>query len=238
MSLYAWVKRIKINPNLYGKSKIRMKTHSADWLNAQEPVIILFSIHSLFHEGSLGALKVNTLVRNIKENVAGKVTILFTEKTHINALSLNYDGDAQKAYAQCTQDAQLLKKRFASDFQGCEVVSWEEFISQNPDYQTYRNTIMNIYKTDEQFQKLLYQDALGNYSPERAQEMPDKEQFIAKTIQDLLEQSIYVFVASKEGYRFEFYPGKPNPSSEYLNHHFLPDGKQIERVPVEICLEK
>ena len=223
MNSSAWIKKTKIDPNVFNnKNKIIFRTSSSDWVGTQEPVIILFSVHSLFHHGTVGALKVNTLVRNIKENVEGNVTILITDKVHINALSLTFDGDAQKAYAQCIQDAQLLKSRFATDFEGCAVVSWEEFISQDPDYQSYHDLVMDIYTTDTYFQELLYQDALKSYTPDRAQAAPDKDIFITKTIQDLLEQSIYVFVASKKAYRFEFYPGKPNASSEYINHHFLP----------------
>ncbi len=237
MSSSAWVKRTKINPDLYNNNKIVIKTRSADWIGTHEPVIILFSIHSLFHEGLIGSLQVSTLVSNIKANVNGNVTILFTEKAHINALSLNYGGDRDKAYTQCIKDAQLLKSRFATDFQGCAVVSWEEFISQDPDYQSYHDMVMDIYKTDTHFQELLYQDALKSYTPERAQAVPNKDIFITKTIKDLLELIIYLFVASKKGYRFEFYPGKPNASSEYINHKFLPAEKQIKQIPVGFRLE-
>ena len=76
MNSSAWIKKTKIDPNVFNnKNKIIFRTSSSDWVGTQEPVIILFSVHSLFHHGTVGALKVNTLVRNIKENVEGNVTI-------------------------------------------------------------------------------------------------------------------------------------------------------------------
>lgn len=240
MSLYKWGKRIRVDFSYKNKkiSKIRIKTNTADWIDTHEPVIVPFSIHSNFHAGDLGALQVKTMLKTLKAHIKGPITILLTEKAHIHALSLSHNGDAQKALAQCIADANILRDRFVQDFQGCTVITMDALIAADPDYQHYRDRLMNIYQTDAQFQELIRADAIGTYTPARAQEIPDKELFVTKTIEDLLEQCIILFIASKLGYRFECYTGKPNPCSEYINRNFIPHEKQITRVVVDITKEK
>lgn len=238
MNFYTWVKRIRLDsPSENTKNfKMRVRTNLTTWLDTHEPILVPFSIHSNFHEGDLGTLKVNTLISILKSHTQGKITILLTENAHLHALSLSFNGDIQKALQKCIIDSQSLKERFESIFQGCEVVSMDQMITADPDYQNFHDKLMHIYQIDKHFQELLRADALCSYTPARAEEVPDKELFISKSIEDLLEQIIIVFVAIKLGYRFECYPGKPNSSSEYINRNFFPKDKQLSRVIV--CITK
>jgi hypothetical protein len=177
---------------------------------------------------------VQTFLSTIKEHINGKITILLTEQAHVHALSLLYNNDYHEALERCKKDAQLLVDRYKTYFEGLDVQWWQTFIRSDSEYETFKNLIMETYKTDAQFQQLVRSDAESSYTSTRAQEASDKELYIAKTIQDLLEQAIYIFIVSKRGYRFDFYPGKPYSSSEYINNNFLSANKRLKRIVV--CL--
>lgn len=239
MSLYAWQKQIKLNcSNKKNIKKIMFKTQSAQWVETESPIIIPFSIHSKFHDGEMGEHKVRSLITTIKEHTKAPITILLTEEAHVQVLSLSYESDIQKASAECFIDAKTLANQFKHFFEGCDVQFWCTMISNDPEYQHYKTKIRHIYETDTQFQQLLYSDAQSTYSAEREQQFPNKEEFIQKSIEDLLEQAIYLFIMSKRGFRFEFYPGKPFSSSEYINRTFLPAETQLLRITVCLTTQK
>lgn len=233
-SSYAWRKKISVtrNPALgsyKNKNKIIIKTPTADWLGTKEPVVIIFSIHSAFHEGPLGQLKAQHLISNIKQHVSGKVTLLFHEAAHVKAISMQRNINEIETKKLCLADARALAELLQPYCQGCDIQFWHTLISNDPEYSIIKQKIQNIYATDAQFQRLLREDAQGCYTPERAKLGLDKELFISKTMEDIQEQIVYLCIASKKGYKFEFYPGKPHTSAEYLKHEH-----HINRISVSI----
>lgn len=70
------------------------------------------------------------------------------------------------------------------------------------------------------------------------QKFSNKELFIEKAIEDLLEQCASLLVLSNKGYRFQFYPGKPYASIEYVNRVFIPKDNQIFWIDVFLTIEK
>jgi len=219
-------------------AKLAFKTSQTDWLNTESPVIVPISIHTIFHEGLLGELKMQAFISIIKSHVKGKITILMTEKAHLKAVSIRYNLDDEKAYQLCLKDAQDLANRFKSCFEDCEVTYWQTSISNDPNYPMYRKRIMDLYTTDPTFQSLVCADAESTYTSERANEFPDKELFIQKTIEDLLEQCICIVVSVNSGYRFQFYPGPNYASHDYMNKIlFLPD-IQLNFIQVSLSVER
>lgn len=188
MTTYAWVKRYKITslqPELQDgmdRTKIVIKTENSDWVDTHSPVIVPFSVHSAFHEGNKGKLKVHAFLKTLKENVKNKITILFTEQAHIHALSINKELDIEKTIAMCTQDAHQLAGSLKEYMAGCDIAFWDNFINNDPDYSLYKKIIDDCYQTDKQFQQLLYTDAENSYSESFARLYPDKNLFIEKTV--------------------------------------------------------
>jgi nucleosome binding factor SPN SPT16 subunit len=76
-------------------------------------------------------------------------------------------------------------------------------------------------------------DAEDTYNEDRKKDFPDKSLYISKFELDLLEHCIFYLIASKNGYKFEFYPGKIYSSIDFFNNHFL-DEIKIIRVNVTL----
>lgn len=220
------------------KARIVFKTVNTEWVNSCDPMIALISLHSNFNEGVDGHLKMSGFINTLKENVRNNLTILLTEKAHFHALSLKYNHDLEKTSKRCLEDAESLEKRFASYFSGCKVAYWQDFVEQDPDYQSIQAYVHGIHKEDAYFRDLVRKDAEGTYTPQRSLEHPDKPLYIAKTELDLLEQCIYTIVAAKKGFKYDFYPGNFIASASYLNTVVCPFGKQITNVPVYLAIEK
>lgn len=236
MKLYHWVKRTTViltENKKITKAKIAFKTKETDWLNTKEPVIIPFSIHSSFHKGIEGSLKISAFLATLKKHVSGRITIILMEKAHAHALSLKFQNCHQKAYEVCLNEAQELAERFRDNFKECNVVYWHSYIQQDPKHAEYSKLIHDLYQKDAVLKKIILEDAEFAYTCERQKEFPDKELFLKKTTQDLLELSIDQLVLSNKGYRYLFYPGKYLASFDYINQALL-SGAQI--VPIKVFL--
>lgn len=218
MSYYNLRKNFFINferGNYEIKAKLVIKTREIEWVKTLSHVVIPISIHSFFHLGIEGEMKMQAFISTIKQNVQSKVTILMTEMAHVNVLSLKDENAAET----CKKDALGIVKRFQELFDDCTIVYWEEYIQKDPNYQTCKEKILEQYQRDVTFQSLLLENAHSTYTSTRSIEHQDKSLFLERAIYDLLEQSICLHVLSKKGYRFQFYPGRQYSAIEYLNQN-------------------
>lgn len=226
------------NQDLVVKGKIAFKTKETHWLNTNVPVIIPISIHSAFHEGHDGELKMNAFISTIKKLVKGKITILFTEKAHVQVASLKHQNNFKKAFEECFTHAQVLTNRFKTYFEGCNVAYWHSYINEDPNYPIYCSQIQNLYQNDPLFRCHLLEDAKSTYTPERAKAFPNKKQFISLSINDLIEQCAGLLAIINKGYSFQFYPGSDLASTNYVNRTLVPLDKQIFYIDVFLTIEK
>lgn len=204
MSIYSLRKNFTaIYSNI--RAKIAFKTKDTSWLGTQEPVIILMSVHSALHEGCDGHLKVNALVRTIRGHVKGPVTILIADRAHLRAQS--------RSFETCLQDARALHARYQPYLEGCSVAYWHSYIYQDESFEESLKAVEHLYKNDPQFASLVHADGAD--------------------IDDLLEQCACILVLSKKGYRYQFYPGKPYSSTEYI----ATLGLQVTWVNVFLAIE-
>lgn len=240
MKSYIWRKNFSAtcsNQEWVMRGKLAFKTETTHWLNTEAPVLIPISVHSNFHEGLDGELKMNALISTIKNHVKGKITILLTEKAHLNVASLKYGND-QEAFEECLKDARRLVDRFKSYFEQCHLNYWDSYICEDPSYPLFRDQMREQYLTDEKFRNLVHQDAEMTYTSQRALEYPDQNLFINKAIEDLLEQCVCLLVITHKGYRFQFYPGNSFASTDYVNRTLLPKENQISCINVFLTIEK
>lgn len=215
------------------EGKVLFKTTSLDWVNTEESVIVPLSVHTAFHEGILGELKMNAFMSTIKNNVKGKVTVLLTEKAHLNVLSLKYNNDVQRAFEDILIEANLLEARFKSLFEGCHVDYWHNYINEDCNYHFFFRQVMKLYETDPIFQRHVQDDAEKTYTIQRAVEFPDKAFFISNAVKDVLENCAYLFVIVNKSHRFQFYPGIDRASRKYLNNFLSPE-QQISFINVTV----
>lgn len=222
---YKWSKRIPIKSEYKSYKKIAIKTSCDMWVDSSSPAIIMFSVDSFFHEGEKGLLNLKYFISTIKQKAKGPIKFLVTELTHINVQKLKYN------------ERQLLQELFKSTYsliskltEFCdmsEIVLWSDFVSKDSDYNYYLSKVNNLYKNDGNFRELILQDAELSYTEERKEEFPNKEAYLNAAIKDLLEQAVYPFIASKNGYKFDFYPGKQNSSFLYISNNFISSNKII-----------
>ena len=216
------------------RGKIAFKTRETAWLHTNAPVVVLVSIHSDFHTGIGGDLKMNALMSTIKRHVQGLVTVLLSDAAHIQTLSLK----TEDALCRATESADLLVKRYQGYFEDCQIVFWHSYIGHSVHYAPSVQMVCELYRHDSHFQKHLQADAEACYNKFRSEEYPEKSQFIEKTINDLLEQCSCVLVLAAMGYRYQFYPGQSHGSTEYVNRHLLPEEKRVSWIDVFLSIEK
>lgn len=220
------------------RGKLAFKTKSVHWLDTQSPVIAMISLHTAFHESNDGDLKMNAFMSTIKSHVKGKITVLICDIAHKQAMSLEYQNNLDKAFETCILHAQKLRERYQHYFESCSVVQWHSYISQDTSYGPSFKLVKELYENDFVFQELLKRDAEAAYTEERMQKFPDKDLFLQKTHEDILEQCASILVLANKGYRFQFYPGNPNASTEYVGKKMLPSGSQLSWVHVFLTIEK
>lgn len=218
-----------VRENCLIKGKLAFKTKETDWLNTQFPVVIPISTHSAFHEGVNGEMKMEAFIATLKQSVEGNMTILMTEKAHLNVWKLKTDD----AFELCMAAAQQLAKRFRKIFEGCTVVYWHDYIDDDPSYSAFKEKVLEMYAHDPVFQHHLREDAIASYGGERKDEFPNKELYIERTILDILEQCVCLLVLKKKGYRKQFYPGRQYAAVEYVNRNQL-----IALIHVFITIER
>lgn len=220
------------------RGKLAFKTKELHWLGTHAPVVILISIHSAFHQAIEGELKMNALLSTIKSHVNGKITILFADRAHLQTMSLHYSGDTCLAFEKCVLDARLLNKRYQSYLDNCQIAYWHQYVFQDTQYSSYINFLEKAYLTNKAFQDLIDCDAEGTYTQVRSEKFLNKNLFIEMAKKDLLEQCASLFVLASKGYRFQFYPGKPYSSVDFVSRHFFCEEKRLNWVDVFLTIEK
>jgi hypothetical protein len=218
--------------------KVVIKTHPAHWRNTMSPVLIPFSIHSRIYDGIEGTFKIAALLHLIKSLVKGEITVLLTEGAHLNALSLKYDGDLNKALDICMQDANNLKLRFEHELDNCHIARWTDFVYDDSDYSIFKNTLLDLYDNDNTYKSLITADIESTYTIDRQNEYQNKQHYFDACKLDLIETTIaLLLIASKKGYRFQFYPGKTYLSMAYINNQLLKEDERLNWVNMRISVK-
>ncbi len=202
MKKYSWRNRVTASSSNV-QAKLAVKTEHTNWLETKEPVVVPISINSKFHNPITGDLKMEALLSSIKSSVKGPITILFTEKAHLlTEANTTFTGNKELAREDLFSKAAALKNRYERHFEGCKVVFWEEYISQDTSYEPSYAFVEKLYKEDILFKEQIFKDLAA----------PDES-----GIYDLLEQCTCQLVLASKGYRFQFYPGSPYASTEYVS---------------------
>jgi hypothetical protein len=241
MNKYLWRKNftaVDLNHERLIRAKLAIKTKELDWIETQNPVVILVSVHSAFHEEIYGDFKMEALLSTIKSHVKGKILVLFSDRAHLRTFSLNCQQDLKLALDSINKDAQLLNLRYQSYFENCEIAYWHSYISQDDSFFDSLTDIKNFYQTDLTFRELVDQDAADTYTIDRSKMLTDRELYTECAKEDILEQCACLLVLSKKGYRFQFYPGKPYASVEYTNNNYISEDKRISWINVFLSIEK
>lgn len=190
------------------KGKLACKTQGTSWVNTDSPVIILVSVQSAFHSGINGEMKMQAMLSTIKENVQGKITILLADQAHIHTMG----------HDLARELASELRERHSMLFDGCFVQDWSHYICSDSHYSASLARVRDLYRHDPHFRAHLLADRAN--------------------LDDLFEQCACILVLANKGYRFQFYPGRPNRSTEYINRHLLPPEKQINWIDLFVTIEK
>lgn len=210
--------------------KLAFKTRDACWLDTDEPIIVVVSINSSFHEKIWGDFKMNALLTTIKQHVRGKITALFAESAHVHANSL-----WNETFEECLQASHRLQERYASYLENWKIVDWHSYVCRDISYQSSLALLKSLMRENRCFDAMLRKDAEGSYTDERKQKIPDKALFIAKTVDDILEQCAGIMVMANKGYRYLFYPGKSYASVEWIRNSFV---LNISWIDVFLTIEK
>lgn len=214
---------------------IAFKTRKADWVDTPLPSVVLISVHSSFHEGVNGHLKMDAFLSTIRKNVKGKVSILIAETAHLHTLRLT---QLEDPLHHCLQSAKELTLRCRSYFEGNEVLYWSSSIMADKEYPAFKEQFEWLMRTNEAFQESLMADAEACYTQKRREEFPNKALFIEKMVDDLIEQCICMQILTRKGYRYLFYPGAPFASTEYVNRNFVSLENSLNWIDVFLTIEK
>lgn len=220
------------------RGKVAFKTKETFWLETQDPVIVLVSISSSFHEGVDGDLKMNALVSTIKSHVRGSITILFTDRAHVRTFSINFQNNLEKAHRESLNQAHALFNRYCSYFDACNVAYWSSYVTEDPSFVFFLNQLKKMYCIDPTFQKLLQMDTEASYKGNRILIYPDRALYFEKVKEDILEQCACLLVIAHKGYRFQFYPGSALACTEYVNRILNPHNQSITWIDVFLAIEK
>lgn len=214
--------------------KVAFKTNITNWEKTLEPVICLVSVDSAFNNGIDGELKMNAITSIIKRNVNGKVAVLIADTAHHNVQLLK---NPNRTKNDCLYEAFELFVRYSSYFEGCDLLFWSTSICQNSQFSNTQNILREMYETNQEFRKCLIVDAEKSYTEKRCVEYPDKKLFIEKTILDMIDMCACMNILASLGYKYIFYPGAPNSSTEWLSR-MRPLSQRLEWIDVFLSIEK
>lgn len=202
------------------KTLVKINTSNPGWQNKNLPIIVPISIHSAFHEGEQGEIKIKALFDYIHSYAKEKVMILMCEGAHLNVINIKND-DMKCTYEICRRDAHQLVKKFNRYFNRFDITFWNEFVVQHNHYGQYKSELLDLYNNDLNFNKLVSNDAENMYTEKLSNQYTNKKCFIDNTKKDILEMIVGCRIKFHEGYRIHIYPGKIFTSMEYIkNLHF------------------
>jgi len=207
--------------------RLTIKTGPLFWLDTDKPILLPFSIYSTIYDGIDGNCKIIGLLQFVKKNVKGKITVVLCTGAHLNVLSLRYSQDIIRTKSVVYQDAKKLLERYSKEFQGCQVIYWEDFVNKNLNYNLFKSQIKSLFETNKDFHEQVKNDAESLYNYKHPTGDVDKNLYIKLATLYLLEMSIFVYIASKKGYRFEIYPGKRPLTLVFINDNFLEDSAKL-----------
>lgn len=220
------------------RGKIAFKTLETEWLETEHPVVALISIHSGFHKIGDGDLKMNAFLSILKSSIKGPITVLLSDRAHLRTFSLKHQSDLEEGLKHCLMAATQLEERYRPYFDSCKIAYWHSYIFQDQSFLPFLQLTRDLFQSDPLFKGHVLRDAEAAYTLERIEEFADKQLFIETTIEDILEQCAGVCVLSEKGYRFQFYPGSPCTSINYINDCFIPKEKQTSWIKVFLSIEK
>jgi len=209
------------------RGKLAFKTRETDWLNTEFPVVALISTHSAFHEGNDGDLKMDAFMGTIKNHVKGKITVLIADTAHYH--TQNEDS---------IESGRKVAHRYQSFFEGCNILYWHSSISHADLFAPSLAKVEHLAQADPLFREHLLADAEATYTKERREKFPNQPLFLENAMKDILGQCASLFVLVSLGNRYQFYPGSPYRSVEYVNHLFFPIEKKIHWINVFLTIEK
>lgn len=225
MNTYNWKTRCSQTTDTI-KAKLAIKTKEIHWLGSEDSSIVLVSIHSLFHQSPDGDLKMRALMRTLKSRLKGKITILLSDAAHLHTYSLQFSQNLDKALQACTQEAEKLRQRYNDSFSDCHVASWHRYLCQDEAFPAALGVVRALYDEDRVFKEHLLADSRPDFAN------------TPFAVEDLLIQCASHLVLAEKGYRFQFYPGKPNRSCEYVNGKLLDKEKRLTWINVFLSIEK
>lgn len=193
------------------------------WQNLNHFIILPFSIDAAIYTGISGGAKIASLIQTVKHYAKNKILILLCDGAHLNFLSAEFKCSIDEALNVCQIEANNLIKRFKEDFNGCELMHWSKFIFENKNYDQYKSEVMDIYKKDYLFDKVLEENAEKINHIQIIRSLDDKKKFIEKTKLDYLEMIVGVRIMHDEHYRTHIYPGLMPESFTYLQSLFYPN---------------
>jgi hypothetical protein len=201
--------------NVSIRGKLAFKTKEVDWLDTEAPSIALISIHSAFHQGVNGDLKMRAFLSTIKNHTQGRLTILLADIAHIHAFSSENQLTSDDALIECIRNAQKIAERFRSSWVGCNVEYWHNYICKDENYEPSMKFVRTLFQQDSFFRDLVCTDAENTVK--RRVQSSDSSSLIEKTAEDILEQCVCIKVLSHKGYHFQIYPGSSYKATEYIN---------------------
>ena len=228
-------KSIYLSEDCITYGRIAFKTREVDWLDTPLPAVALVSVHSTFHEGVNGYLKMDAFISTIRENVKGKVSILIADTAHLHTLHLLQLEDPLR---HCLQSAKELALRFRSYFDSNEGLYWSDYIMGDKEYPVFKEQLQELVRTDKAFRASLLADAEAAYTEKRKAEFSNKALFMEKMVEDLIEQCVCTHILARKGYRYLFYPGAPCVSTEYVSRNFIPLEGSLNWIDVFLTIEK
>ena len=111
MKTYNWRKNFTAFLTLQERkirAKLAFKTKELSWIETHYPVIVLVNVHSSFHEDVGGDLKMSALMSTIRSHTKGKVTVLMSDRAHLQTVSLDYHGNVDVAFEKCLLEFGIL----------------------------------------------------------------------------------------------------------------------------------
>lgn len=211
---------------------IAFKTKEIDWLHTSFPVVILISIDSKFNEGIDGYFKMGAFLSTIRDHVQGKIIALIADAAHLHTKNLSQSEDSTH------QKAEELIRHNRSYFEGIEIRFWNSEIMKNESYTALKESFQALIHTDGEFKSFLLADAEMAYTEKRQKEFPNKELFLEKMKDDLIEQCISLQILAKLGFRYLFYPGPPCISTEYVKRNCFQLKNDLQWIDVFVSIEK
>jgi hypothetical protein len=197
------------------KKSIEVFVKPQSWMNTDSFIVVPFSIHSIIYDGIEGDLKIKGFLNTIKSYAKNKILILLCEGAHLNALSMKYN-NIDNALTICKNDANKLLKRFANDFNGCDVSFWQDFVWQHKNYDHFKSEVVHLYKTDTYLQSLINTDVEKLHMDYFFPGLDDKELFYKMTQLDLMEMITGIKIMHEENFKVLIYPGSIPNSFRYL----------------------